>query len=435
MEELPGKRLLILGGITSATDIVKTAQEMGVYVIVTDYLPDSPAKKVADESSMTSTTDIGAVVQLCKNKEIDGVFTGYIDSMLPYCCDVCQELDFPFYATKEQIETCIDKEKFKDACKKYDIPIIQEYNLDNNFSDEDMGQIEYPVILKPVDNSGSRGIFVCHNEKELREYYPQSLKYSPSKNIIVEQYIEDHEAMIFYMIQDGKAIFCGLCDRHIQKLEQNTPPLPIGYYFPSKLTKIYEEKMDGRVKNMLSALGFKNGIFSIQSIVKGTDFYFYEVCYRFCGTQSFRFIDNLYNINPMKLMIRHALTGEMYDTDISSIVSPYYPKHCFVQTVLLKDGTIGDIRGVEEVSQIPEVLHVSQLLQVGVTLANKAAFTQIALRIYIVADNLNKLKEVISTIQETITILDVDGQNMIIGEFDTSLLSTETCPILAGDLV
>ena len=118
MEELPGKRLLILGGITSATDIVKTAQEMGVYVIVTDYLPDSPAKKVADESSMISTTDIGAVVQLCKNKEIDGVFTGYIDSMLPYCCDVCQELDFPFYATKEQIETCIDKEKFKDACKK-----------------------------------------------------------------------------------------------------------------------------------------------------------------------------------------------------------------------------------------------------------------------------------------------------------------------------
>ena len=424
-----------MGGVTKAIDIVKTAQEMGVYVLVTDYLTDSPAKKVADESSMTSTTDVDAVVQLCNDKNVDGVFTGYIDSMLPYCCDVCNKLNLPFYATKDQIEICIDKEKFKTACNKYGVPTIQEYTLNEDLLEDDLKNIVYPIILKPVDNSGSRGIFVCHNEEELRTYYPQSLEFSPSKNVIVEQYIEDHEAMIFYMIQDGKAVLCGLCDRHIQKLEQNTPPLPIGYYFPSKLTQKYAESMDEKVVNMLSSLGMKNGIFSIQSIVKGTDFYFYEVCYRFCGTQAFRFIDKLYNLNPMKLMINHALTGEMYDEDISTIVSPYYPKHCFVQTILLKDGTIANIRGVDDISNIPEVINVSQLLKEGVTLANKAAFTQIALRIYIVADSLKRLSEIISEIQQKIDITDTNGEDMIIGMFDTSLLSTETCPTLAGDLM
>ena len=208
MADLNGKRLLIMGGVTKAIDIVKTAQEMGVYVLVTDYLTDSPAKKVADESSMTSTTDVDAVVQLCNDKNVDGVFTGYIDSMLPYCCDVCNKLNLPFYATKDQIEICIDKEKFKTACNKYGVPTIQEYTLNEDLLEDDLKNIVYPIILKPVDNSGSRGIFVCHNEEELRTYYPQSLEFSPSKNVIVEQYIEDHEAMIFYMIQDGKAVFC-----------------------------------------------------------------------------------------------------------------------------------------------------------------------------------------------------------------------------------
>ena len=104
------------GGVALACDIVKKAQELGVYVMVTDYLEDSPAKKIADESFMISTTDIDAVVKLCQDQRVDGVFTGYIDSMLPYCCDVCERLGLPFYATRKQLEYTVDKRRFKDIC-------------------------------------------------------------------------------------------------------------------------------------------------------------------------------------------------------------------------------------------------------------------------------------------------------------------------------
>jgi formate-dependent phosphoribosylglycinamide formyltransferase (GAR transformylase) len=66
MMDLSGKRLLIMGGVPNARDIVKKAHELGVHVMVTDYLEDSPAKKIADESFMVSTTDIDAVVKLCQ---------------------------------------------------------------------------------------------------------------------------------------------------------------------------------------------------------------------------------------------------------------------------------------------------------------------------------------------------------------------------------
>ncbi len=110
MLPLKGKRLMLMCGTALACEIVETAKKMGVYTMVTDYLPDSPAKKIADESFEVSTTDIDAMVSLCKEKKADGVFTNFIDSMLPYCRQVCDRMDMPFYLTQEQIEYSAKKE-------------------------------------------------------------------------------------------------------------------------------------------------------------------------------------------------------------------------------------------------------------------------------------------------------------------------------------
>ena len=117
MGELNGKKLLLLGGISHAMEIVKTAQKMGAHVFVTDYFETSPCKRLADKSFTVSTTDVDAVVELCKKEHVDGVITGFIDSMLPYCEKVCKALNFPFWGTQEQIDICINKDKFKQCCK------------------------------------------------------------------------------------------------------------------------------------------------------------------------------------------------------------------------------------------------------------------------------------------------------------------------------
>ena len=123
-ENLKGKRLLFLGGIRILCDAVKMAKAMGIYTIVTDYLPDSPAKKIADASYMVSTTDVDAVVELCKREKVDGVFTAFIDSMLPYARQICDRLGLPFYASEEQIRLSLDKSFFKETCMKYGVPVV-----------------------------------------------------------------------------------------------------------------------------------------------------------------------------------------------------------------------------------------------------------------------------------------------------------------------
>ena len=107
MINLRGKRLLILGGMRFSCEIVKTARGMGIYTLVADYnkIEDSPAKQIADEAVDLSVIDVDAVVSYIKSHNIDGVFVGFNDMLLPYYAEICEKSGLPCYGTKEQFET------------------------------------------------------------------------------------------------------------------------------------------------------------------------------------------------------------------------------------------------------------------------------------------------------------------------------------------
>ena len=115
------KKLLILGGVQAACDIVRKAQEMGIYTIVTDWYEEnrSPAKKIADKSYMISIADIDEILKMIKEENISGIITGFTDSYLEYYYKICKAANLPCYGTLEQFEICTNKDKFKKICQKY----------------------------------------------------------------------------------------------------------------------------------------------------------------------------------------------------------------------------------------------------------------------------------------------------------------------------
>ena len=96
-QDLKGKRLLILGGSRISCEIIRHARAMGIVCGVTDWYPlgKSVAKQVADEAYYVSTADIDAMVTLIREKQFDGVFTGFTDSVLPYYAEICSRIGFP----------------------------------------------------------------------------------------------------------------------------------------------------------------------------------------------------------------------------------------------------------------------------------------------------------------------------------------------------
>ncbi len=427
MLKYENKRLLILNGLALACDIVNKANEKGIYTIVTDRSEDAPAKRTAHESHTIATTDVAGVVRLAKEKQVDGIITGFVDSNLQKARIICETLGLPFYATKEQLEVTMNKAKFKRLCQEHGIPVVPEFALDGNFNREDLQNIEYPVLVKPVDNTGSRGIVICNNEKELILGYNKSLQFSDSGAVLVEKFMDISKpgVNLDYVICDGDIYLSAVGDLYAYQSDQSLPPLTSAVYFPSIHTDKYIRDMDARVRNMFKSINLKNGVLFIQSFYENGVFYFYEMGYRLGGGQSYQVISRINGVNHLDMLIDYALTGVMCSDQAKTRISPKFDKKGFILILLIRPGKIKKIIGLEKIREIPEVVNVMQSYEEGDYISPSVSNTtqQGFGRVHFVADTQEQLIRAINQVKEELLIIDDKGQSMLIDNFDVSLVS------------
>lgn len=424
MLNLKHKKLLILGGIDLSCEIIKEAKKHGIYTVVTDYLEDSPGKKIADQSFMISTTDVDEVVELIKREHIDGILTGFVDMLLPSYQEICEKSGLHCYATKEQIKITTDKFKFKSLCKKFEIPVVSEYEVQASLINNQSEDILFPVIIKPADNSGGRGIFICNNFSELKVNYEKSLLFSPTKRVIVERYMDCEEVTIFYIIKDGEIYLSAMGDRHTKHRKGEVIPLPVAYTFSSKYLRQYQKNLNAKVIEMFKSIGIANGMIFIQSFVENDDFIFYEMGYRLTGSLEYKIMSEINNINPLEMMIHYAITGKMTEGSIEEKVNPDFSRFGFNITFLADAGEIGQIVGVNEVLSIPGIIDVVKSYDIGdiVPSSAKGTLKQVVIRVFGTAETKVELSKIMDEVHNKIKVYSPDGKNMLLETFDTKEL-------------
>ena len=183
------KRILILGGQKKLCDIVEKAKALGYYTVVTDWYEDSPAKAIADKSYNISTADEDEILRLIKEEHINGVYTGFIDSNLEHYFNICQKSGLPCYLNEEILKCGTNKLQFKKKCREYGIDTIPCYKISPKNLDRSIEKLDFPVLLKPIDNSGSKGITVCSDEWSFRRAYERALRFSKSKSVLIEKFM------------------------------------------------------------------------------------------------------------------------------------------------------------------------------------------------------------------------------------------------------
>lgn len=410
------KRILFLGGHALMIHLINKAKQMGVYTIVTDYIIDAPAKKYADEAYDISTLDIEALITLAKDKKVDGVFTGYVDINLAPCRKVCDALGLPFYATLEQLEQTMNKINFKNNCRKYGITVVDD--IDKAYLDGDYGKIQYPVIVKPADSYSSKGISVCHRKEEMQEAINHALSQSACKQFLVEKYLEAEDVYLYFTVQNGYVSLSAMADRLLNDEQYGCAPQPVGYFFPSKYLDMYLEKVHKKVQTMIGELGIENGSFFMQGFVVDNDIVFFEMGLRLSGGAGYLQIARQNEIDQIEMHIRYALTGKFDGWDLKEYDNPRFEKAACVLVILLKDGTVSRVDGLEEVLKNKNVFDIVQFKYKGDTLAARGTLNQVFARIYCSADCEEELKDTITFIKQKLKILDQNGKNMILNLFD-----------------
>lgn len=407
------KKILILGGTSISRQIVYAAHEIGLDVYVTDYLEDSPCKAIAEKSFMVSCTDVDAVCRLIEEEDIDGVIMGYADVLMPSYVKICQKAGLPCYANLHAIEMTSDKANFKNLCRKHNIPVVPEYTLE----DVENNRATYPLIVKPVDNSGARGIYICHNKNEFDVYYHESLKYSPSKHVLIERFMTGREATIFYYLHEGEIFLLGVSDRHMLKFDERLLQLPIGYTFPSVNQNTFIGEENENIKEMFRSLDMKEGMVFMQSFNDNGNYIIYEMGYRLTGSIEQHLMEKIYGFNHLKAILNYAV-GNTIDT--SPLASINLDNAIMANvTLLLSKGTIDHYEGEEETISLPGVLHIHKSYPEGKIIDDNVMgkLAQVGIRILLYAESHDQLLERMDIIKNTLHVMSTDNKDMIIDNY------------------
>lgn len=416
------KKLLLLAGAGVHCKVVQAAKELGIYTIVTDNLnfKDAPAKQIADEALDYDIYDIDHIVAYCKTNKVDGVLGFCIDPTQRPAQEICERLNLPSFGTKEQVFALTDKNTFKNLCIKNFVDVIPEYG------EEDLDKIEFPVLVKPVDSRGSRGIEVCNNTDELHKYLPIAKRESSNGKAIIEKYMgNNQELTITYIVKNGEPNLISIGDRYPGKKEDNLNRQNICVIQPSLYSELYFKNVHPNVIRMIKDLGIKNGPVFMQGFVDGETVRMFDPGIRFPGNEYERIFTKATGMNPMKSIIKYAVGGEIDDYKGHLKDSFKLNNKIAIQYMInVGPGTIRKFSGFDQIAKLPQIVDIQQRHFVGDVIENTGDIKHRAGEICLLCErNFIEIKTCIEKIQRELVVEDQDGKNMIISPFDCSMLT------------
>lgn len=261
------KRLLLLGGLRYLLPIIEIAHKLGIYVITADYIPDNIAHKYSDEYHNISIIDKEAVLALARDLKIDGIMSFAVDPGVVTAAYVAEKMGLPFQGSYHSVSILQDKAKFraflKDNC--FNVPTAEGYdNIDDAIAD--IGRFNWPVIVKPVDSAGSKGVTRVDNPDKLKEAVSIALSESHNGHFIVEDFLEkegDSSDTDCFSI-DGDLCFCSFSNQLFDEHATN-PYTPSAYSWPSSMPQRAQQELKSELQRLISLLDLKTGVYNVET--------------------------------------------------------------------------------------------------------------------------------------------------------------------------
>ncbi len=420
MKPIENKVLVLGGKPIGSVEITKRLKERGAYTVVTDFLPSdlSFAKKIADESWMDSTADIDGLSRKISEHSITGITTGVHEFNINRMLDLCKKLSLPCYCSRETWKYCDNKADFKALCRQNGIPVATTHTLDEVIRSS--GD-EFPLIVKPVDGSGSRGFHICNNISELSEYYDKAKDFSPSGTVLIEDYIPYNAVIIHYTMINGQCIYSGMSDK-VSVRFKNTGASVMGIQtFPSKGETAYLETLDGAVRKMFENAGFQEGPIWIEAFYDGNDrFIFNEMGYRFGGSLTYYPVKYFTGIDQLDLLLDNALNISHETFEIPN--KPVVSKNYCILPIHIKAGVISQIIESEALHNNPDIYAMVPVHFRGDEIKEWGSAQQVYAYIHILYNENRDLKDSVQFLFDNLKVLDETGENMIYSLFDINTL-------------
>ena len=258
----------MLGGTNIQIPAIKAAREMGHYVITCDYLEDNPGHKYAHEYYNVSTTDKEGVLSLAKSLKIDGIVCYASDPAAPTAAYVAEQLKLPSHPYKS-VEILSNKDLFRAFLKEnnFNVPKAKGYHSVEEAQSE-FNQFKIPVMIKPVDSSGSKGVSKIDSIDLLQEKAEYALSFSRVNRFIVEEFIEKFGYQVSGdgFSVNGELVFRCFANNHYE-MDATNPFVPVGASWPYNMPERIHKKIHNEIQRVLNLLSMKSGAYNFEVFI------------------------------------------------------------------------------------------------------------------------------------------------------------------------
>lgn len=334
---------MLLGGLRYLLPVIEVAHKLGIYVITVDYLPDNIAHKYSDEYHNVSILDKEAILNLAKELDIDGVMSFAVDPGVVTAAYVAEQMGLPFQGSYKAVSILQDKAAFRAflTTHGFNVPKARGYSEgDDALADADY--FSWPVIVKPVDSAGSKGVSRVDSRENLPSAIDYALSESHSGHFIIEEFLEkegESSDTDSFSI-DGELVFCSFSDQRFDTSAQN-PYTPAAYSWPSTMPEDTQSELASELQRLMSLLELKTGIYNIETrLCKDGKPYIMEVSPRGGGNRLAEMLDIAANAGIVENAVRAAVGMPLNPMDM-----PCYSGH--LAEVILHADNDGEFDSLE----------------------------------------------------------------------------------------
>lgn len=404
MDDLNNKPVaIVLGGTYPHITLIQKLKERGYYTVLLDYYENPPAKRDADFHIQESTLDKEAVLKIAREKKADLVICTCIDQANATACYVAEELGLPKPYSYKTALTVTNKVLMKERMLENDIPTSKFRKVSKMEEIENL-DLQFPLIVKPVDSNCSKGVRKIESQYEIKEYLQYALNISRDNQAIIEEYKTGKEIGIDCFIQNGEAHVLMMKERRKLELTGNNSQQIAGCIWPDESHRNNLSYYKKIARDIAEAFNLDNTPLMIQAIVENDDINVIEFAPRIGGGESFRIIQLSTGFDFINASIDSFL--EMKTTVSFSSPNGYYAENF----IYAKSSIFKEIIGFEELLELGAIEYGDAYKTNGMKIGDELSSNNRVGVFTVKADNRDKVQEKIKNALDKIEVYDVHGE-------------------------
>ena len=394
---------IVLGGTIPHIELIKNLKTRGYYTLLVDYAQNPIAKKYADEHVLESSLDKEKVLEIAKNRKAELVITTCSDQANVTACYVAEELGLPAPYSYQTALNVTDKELMKNIMLENDIPTSRFVIVDDKYDEYDYSSLNFPVIVKPVDCYGSKGVKITNDIDELKDNIVNAIKFSRTKRVIVEEFIVGQEIGVDCFIKDHEIEIIMTKLRHKIIDSDDSIQQIYGCQWPADISKELNIKLHAIAKKIAQSFHLNNTPLMIQAIIKGNEVSVIEFGARIGGGSSYSIIKLSTGFDIIDAAVNSFLG---IDVNLDYHLPRYYYADTFLYT---KPAMFGYISYDKELIDKNIIEYLVQNKTEGVSVGTDLSSSNRVGVFIVKAGNIKELQNKIRTALDGIEVYDTLG--------------------------